>query len=153
MDKAIVPVFEVCSGCRICEIACSISHFDRINPMKSRITIVKKGLENDLAVVCNQGLKCNEECVDSCPVEAIKRENGILKIIKEECTGCEACVEACPYNAIKMVEEIAIKCDLCEGDPNCVKFCPLHAIKFDLDPKQNFDDVRNLVATAGKEVG
>lgn len=152
MQKAIVPLYEVCTGCRMCELVCALFHFGTINPKKSNITIAKRGIRHDLPVVCNQGLNCNEECVASCPVECIKRENGILKIIKDECIGCEACVEACPYNAIKMVGEIAIKCDLCDGDPNCVKFCSLGAIKFDEGPKQNFDDVRKLASGSGEGV-
>lgn len=152
MNKAIVPIYEVCSGCRVCELACSLSHFGYINPKKSRITIVKKGLKYDLAVVCNQGISCNVDCVASCPVEAIKKEDGIVKIIEDECIGCEACVEACPYNAIKMIDMIAIKCDLCNGEPQCVKFCPLHAIIYEEGRKQNYDDVKRLASQPKEEV-
>ena len=146
VQKAIVPNHEICTGCRICEVVCSLSHFDAINTKKSNISIVKKGLRFDLPVVCNQGIACKEECIGSCPVECIKRENGIVKIIKEDCIGCEACVDACPYDAIRMVDEIAIKCDLCDGDPECVKLCSLHAIEYKEGGKQNFDDVRGLVS-------
>jgi Fe-S-cluster-containing hydrogenase component 2 len=152
MQKAIVPFHEVCTGCRSCELACSIFHFGNINPKNSRISIFKKGIENDLAVVCNQGIGCEEECIASCPVECIKREELIVSIVKEDCIGCEACVEACPYGAIKMVEAIAIKCDLCDGDPTCVKFCPLQAIKYDEGPKDNYDKVRSKVSGPSKGV-
>ncbi len=146
MQKAIVPFQEICTGCRSCELACSIFHFGHINPKHSRISIFKKGLANDLAVVCNQGIRCKEECIASCPVECIKREELAVRIVKEDCIGCEACVEACPFDAIKMVDAIAIKCDLCDGNPTCVKFCPLHAIKYTEGPKENYDDVRDQLS-------
>jgi Fe-S-cluster-containing hydrogenase component 2 len=152
MQKAIVPFHEICSGCRACELVCSLYHFGHVNPKKSRISIVKKGLENDLAVVCNQGLRCSEECIPSCPVECIKRDDGIVRIITEDCIGCEACVEACPYDTIKMVGDIAIKCDLCDGNPTCVKFCPLHAITYEDGPAEKYDDVRGLVSTSNRGV-
>ena len=150
MPKAIVPMFKVCSGCRVCEQACSLGHFGTINPKKSRITIVKRGIENDLAVVCNHGLKCGQECIYSCPVDCIKNQDGVVNIIAEDCIGCEACVEACPYHCIKMVDKLAIKCDLCSGDPKCVKYCPLGAIIFDSEPRDNFDEVRALSSGPGK---
>jgi Fe-S-cluster-containing hydrogenase component 2 len=151
MSKAIVPIHEVCTGCRICEQACSLKHFDVINPKKSNIVIVKRGLMYDLPVICNQGLSCSEECVGSCPVDCISWEDGILKIIKEDCVNCMACVDACPYNAIHVVDNFPIKCDLCDGDPQCVKFCSLKAIKYDEGPKANFNDVRTLVSKLEQE--
>ncbi len=153
MQKAIVPIYEVCTGCRMCELVCSLSHFDAVNPKKSNIIVVKRGLRYDLPVVCNQGIGCSEECVASCPVECIVREDQFVSINKDECIGCEACVEACPYDAIKMVEGIAIKCDLCDGAPQCVEFCSLHAIKYDEGAKQNYDDVRELASRSNEALG
>jgi heterodisulfide reductase subunit A len=40
------------------------------------------------------------ECVDICPVNAIKMENGKAKIDPFQCVGCGACVPICPVEAI-----------------------------------------------------
>ena len=41
-------------------------------------------------------------CVDVCPVEAIRLENG-KAVVGEECIGCGACEAECPQAAITMV--------------------------------------------------
>ena len=49
-------------------------------------------------------------------------------VIKEECNGCEECLDSCPYEAIVMVDGIAWineKCTLCMA---CIEACPVEAI-------------------------
>ncbi|WP_418791856.1 DUF362 domain-containing protein [Phosphitispora sp. TUW77] len=41
------------------------------------------------------------QCVDVCPVEAIKIENGIA-VVSDECIECGACESECPENAISL---------------------------------------------------
>ena len=84
-------------------------------------------------------------CVDACPEEAIdKREDGIVVMEYEKCSGCEACIEACPYDAIAFDEDqgVAQKCNLCRHRvdqglvPVCAdKVCLAHCIYFG-DPKE-----------------
>lgn len=47
--------------------------------------------------------KCTgcESCVETCPVEAIKMEDGKAVIDKEKCVDCGQCVDECPVEAIK----------------------------------------------------
>ncbi len=40
-------------------------------------------------------------CVDVCPVNAIKIENG-KAVISEECVDCGVCISQCPVNAITL---------------------------------------------------
>jgi ferredoxin len=53
----------------------------------------------------------------------------VPKVIKDECTGCEECVETCPEDAISMEDDIAVidpaKCSECN---DCVDECPAEAI-------------------------
>ncbi len=39
-------------------------------------------------------------CVEVCPMEAIKMEDGKAVVIKEECRNCRICIRACPEGAI-----------------------------------------------------
>jgi len=45
--------------------------------------------------------RCNV-CYDSCPVNAIEKKNGYLKVKHAQCIECYCCHELCPYDAIKI---------------------------------------------------
>lgn len=134
MEKILMVNPQLCTGCRICELVCSLSHEEECNPLKSRIRVFKIKEEGiDIPGVCQQ---CETPlCADVCPVDAISRDpdTGALLIREELCIGCRACTAVCPYGAITMdiSKRIMIKCDLCEGDPKCVKFCVTKALVYD----------------------
>jgi heterodisulfide reductase subunit A-like polyferredoxin len=48
--------------------------------------------------------KCTgcESCVEECPSEAIKMEEGKAKVNPEACIDCGVCIDACPEQAISM---------------------------------------------------
>ena len=130
--KCLVFYPDECLGCRICETICAVEHVGMIDPGRSRIKVIKndeKGL--DVVNVC---LQCEEApCVDSCPVDAISRnDDSAINIDQELCSLCELCVEACPYGGIFLDEQSGevFVCDLCGGDPACVKWCPTNAIQY-----------------------
>jgi len=57
---------------------------------------------------------------------------GIPKIIADECTGCEECVETCPAEAILMKDDVAVIVpDECTECNDCVETCPAEAIVVD----------------------
>ncbi|MDO9535455.1 MAG: 4Fe-4S dicluster domain-containing protein [Bacillota bacterium] len=117
---------ELCTGCRACELVCSLSKYDACNPRKSAISIMKvEAYGIDLPVVCQH---CDSPlCRDVCPVNALTRntDTGAINLLSDVCIGCRACTLVCPYGAIKLDPDTGktIKCDLCGGDPKCVKFC------------------------------
>ncbi len=54
----------------------------------------------------------------------------MVKVIADECVGCETCVPVCPVEAISMVDDVAlIDQDTCTECEACVPSCPVEAIK------------------------
>ena len=114
-----------CSGCRKCEIACSLYHENRIWPTASRITIfmLVPGLEfPHFCVQCE-----DYPCVNSCPVNAlsVSKETSAVLVDGKACIACGKCIDACPGRIPHMhpKEKRIVICDLCNGNPQCVKVC------------------------------
>jgi tetrathionate reductase subunit B len=153
--KAFVIDIGICNGCYACQIACKDEHVGndwspiaKPQPdtgqfwMKLNEHIrgtVPKVKMHYLAMPCQH---CDAApCIPACSAKAIyKREDGLVIIDPEQCTGCKGCVDACPYDAIYFNESLnlAQKCTGCAhlldgGEwkvPRCVDSCPTEAIKF-----------------------
>jgi carbon-monoxide dehydrogenase iron sulfur subunit len=125
-----------CTGCRTCELVCSIKNEGMANPVLSRIRIIAdkyQGLR--VPMVCEQ---CQEAiCVSVCPTSTLRRDrkSGVVTLDKDRCIGCKACVLACPFGgaAINPLSGQIFKCELCNGEPECAKFCEDKAIMY-LEP-------------------
>jgi carbon-monoxide dehydrogenase iron sulfur subunit len=136
LEKIIRLREERCTGCRVCEMICSLEKEGIFNPHRSRIKVFQrrpKGL--DIPLVCQ--LCDPAPCVNICPSGALRKNTntGAIFIDKETCIGerCLACTIECPYGAIAwdVLDESLICCDLCGGDPECVKFCDTRALEFE----------------------
>lgn len=146
MVAGLVSYPERCTGCRFCELVCSLTHEGVVNRRKARIRVVRNGIMNDVPVVCTQCVACGDDCcAEACPENAISMVDGVLIVNEDECDGCGACERACRYGAIRVVEGLARKCDLCGGDPVCVKFCPLGALKFEEPKEERYLSVLSLL--------
>jgi Fe-S-cluster-containing hydrogenase component 2 len=122
---------EKCTGCRLCEAACSLYRDKRISPHRARITIVDF-TTHYIPVVC---MHCDDPaCMEACPANAIyrDRETGAVIINYDLCMGCRSCMIACPFGAISWSEREGrvVKCDLCNGDPQCARVCSRGAIEY-----------------------
>ena len=134
---------ESCTGCRICEMVCSLKwEGEGVNPTLSRIKIIScpdKGVF--VPRFCR--LCRNPSCVSSCPKEALSQEpeTGVIIVDEDKCVGCGLCVEACEFGGISSHPEknSVMTCDLCGGDPLCVKYCMNETLVF-LKP----DEYRNF---------
>lgn len=115
-----------CTGCRICELMCSLHNERTINPKKARLRVTSMEPAIDMPVACRNCAK--PPCREVCPAGAIKKlENGLVIVNEKECIGCKACVNACPFGAIFIHpdKQVAIKCNLCGY---CVDHCPVKCL-------------------------
>jgi len=114
-----------CSGCRKCEIACSLHHENRIWPEASRVRVFMLVPGADFPHLCAQ---CDDyPCVEACPFKAlsVSKKTSAVLVNDAKCTGCGKCIEACPGRIPHMhpVDKKIVICDLCNGSPQCVKVC------------------------------
>lgn len=126
MRRFLQADLDKCTGCRTCEMVCSLTHSGECNPLKSRILVTRMKLRGVMIpVYCKQCVK--PPCAENCPIDAIYRnENtGMVLINYDTCIGCKNCIQYCPFGALTLEPdtEKVIKCDLCEGNPQCVKYC------------------------------
>ncbi len=133
MSKMIVIDQSACTGCRQCELVCSVKHTGTADPARARISIIKWEAEGFyLPMLCQQ---CEQAaCAAVCPKRAISRDQaaGRVLIDYQLCIGCRMCVMACPFGAVgvDVQEGRPIKCDHCDGEPTCVDFCDAAALTF-----------------------
>jgi Fe-S-cluster-containing hydrogenase component 2 len=121
---------EKCTGCRMCELACSFEHAGEFSPARSRINVLSVAGGVEMPVAC---LQCEEPaCKAVCPSGAISQSEGVVSFDEQLCCGCRLCMMACPVGAPSIDPETrrAINCDLCAGEPACVKICPHGALDF-----------------------
>jgi len=126
LGKVFRAVREMCDGCRICEMVCSLRFTGTVNPYHARIRVIRTENSGNYPIICRH---CkNPPCELACPVpEAmiLDERTGIVTINDSECIRCLACVDACPFGAIQVgAGKEVLKCDLCGGDPVCVQHCP-----------------------------
>jgi carbon-monoxide dehydrogenase iron sulfur subunit len=141
--KRVYPKEEVCIGCRLCEIYCTVEHsqtkdiikaFKLEKPRPKPCVLVEEEGVTSFALQCRH---CEEPaCVEACVSGAMaKAEDGKVVYNRERCVGCWTCVMVCPFGAIRRdveAKKIA-KCDLCPQleIPACVANCPNRALVFE----------------------
>ena len=114
-----------CSGCRRCEIACSLHHEKQIWPEASRVRVFMLIPGVEIPHLCAQ---CKEYyCVKACSFNAlsVNEKTSAVMVNREKCTACGACIRSCPGKIphIHPKENYVLICDLCEGNPQCAKVC------------------------------
>jgi Fe-S-cluster-containing hydrogenase component 2 len=118
-------IYENCSGCRRCEIACSLYHEGKIWPEASRIRVFMLIPGVEIPHLCFQ---CEDyPCVKECPEGALSVNNqtGAVNVEVSKCTACGLCIKICPGNVPHLHPRNThiVICDLCDGKPKCVEAC------------------------------
>jgi len=158
--KFVVADPEKCTGCVVCEYACSMTNEETFNPTKSRIRALRMGPLNNIAVTCRH---CEDPaCVTACPRQALSQdeETGMIKVDEKLCVGCDWCISACDFGAMMIHPEkrVVFTCNNCKNQPDgpqCVKWCPegaLDLVTSDvLAQKSRITAVKKLFREALKE--
>ncbi|NHJ21376.1 MAG: 4Fe-4S dicluster domain-containing protein [Candidatus Lokiarchaeota archaeon] len=118
-------IYEKCSGCRRCEIACSLYHEGKIWPEASRVRVFMFVPGVEIPHLCFQ---CDDyPCVQACPEEALSVDDRTGAVItdKSKCTACGTCIDACPGRVphLHPQHDYIVICDLCGGNPKCTVSC------------------------------
>ena len=119
--------YDKCTGCGLCEIACSLKHEGSLWPEASRIRVFEFVPGITIPAVCQQ---CPDyPCVKACPTKALSVDEKTGAVIVNDDKGilCGLCVDACPGKIPRLnrVKATVMICDLCGGNPECVKICSL----------------------------
>ncbi len=138
VSERIVHDPQVCTGCGLCDLMCSLYHEGAQGQALSRGELVGDRLIAEFVFnVCRQ---CSSpECYDDCPNKdkalCIDETTGTKYINADKCDGCGECIEACPFDPprIKLHPEknVAFMCDLCRDraeEPICVEYCSFNAL-------------------------
>jgi len=109
-----------CSGCHLCEMACSLFHLGVMNIEKSAIRIEKDDLGASLnrPVVCRQCKK----------MKCLQGEETTEDLEKRRFIWDKVRAKRCPFSALSVFGENAYHCNLCAGNPECIRVCTPKAI-------------------------
>ena len=162
MGRVLTIKSENCTGCRMCELACSSFKEGEFAPDRSRVRVIADTLEGwSRPAVC---LQCDDAmCMAVCPVQAISKVctaqgDPFIQVDRDKCIACRRCSVACPFGAIVFyTKSRATKCDLCGGSPKCVEFCFYDCLNFvdlsDEESSKRNKKVKALTTKACREIG
>lgn len=141
--KQILVRHTHCTGCKSCELACSIAHSEQrslFGAILAGETPVRRiAVETNADHSLTMPLQCRQcaepMCVSACMTGAmwIDEKTGIVHTQPDKCVACFMCVMLCPYGAIKEAKAAkkTVKCDQCASvgnPPACVSACPTKAL-------------------------
>jgi len=138
-----------CSGCRLCEMACSYEKTRCFTPRSSGIWVeIDPRVGRDIPHVCQHNSRvCRGKgstkpvCIEVCPRAEESSPplwwDGESKVVRlaadSACVHCQRCLKACRLGAIRFdrSRSCLVKCDLCGGNPRCVEVCVTSALVFE----------------------
>lgn len=145
MEKHYVMLADTvrCIDCKACVVACRAEWETPVGYSRDWVKQVEFTNEAGLPEVMlfpGRCQHCDEApCVEACPSGAsYKRDDGIVLVDHDICSGCELCVPACPYDArwLNPQTNTISKCTFCQPridnglEPACVQTCVGRALIF-----------------------
>ena len=134
---------ERCVNCEACVVACRAEWDTPLGQTRNWVSEVMQVRDDGvprLSFLSGRCMHCDEPpCVPSCPTGAsYKRDDGLVLVDRELCTGCEFCVDVCPYDARYRdpSDGMISKCTFCQPridagqEPSCVEVCFTRALIF-----------------------
>ena len=151
---------ERCVNCKACETSCRAEWNTPLGYSRNWVTEVVKedsGMPQ-ISLLSGRCMHCDDPpCVPACPTGAsYKRDDGMVLVDRELCTGCEFCVPVCPYDARfrDPTDGMISKCTFCQPridiglEPACVNVCFTRALVFG-DANDPNSEVSKLLAQGG----
>ena len=137
--KRIVAHEDLCMGCTLCQVYCTLAHSktkDLIKAYRRETPKPKPRIKLALDKPLSLGIQCHHcsdpPCVTACLTGAMHLDQETGRVIHdaEKCIGCWTCVMVCPFGALTINEDTPLKCDLCPKleVPACVTNCPNEAL-------------------------
>jgi len=134
---------ERCVNCKACEVSCRAEWNTPLGYTRnwvSEVMAVDADGMPKLSLLSGRCMHCDDPpCVASCPTGAsYKRDDGLVLVDRELCTGCEFCIDPCPYDARfrDPTDGMISKCTFCQPridvgeEPACVHVCFTRALMF-----------------------
>lgn len=89
---------ELAAICCCCSCCCPILKFAKPAPRPADLvqSYYESKIDPDLCTACG-------DCIERCPMDAIREADNVSEVIDGRCIGCGLCVSVCPVEAISMV--------------------------------------------------
>lgn len=145
MAKKYVMLADItrCINCKACVVACRAEWGTPLGYSRDwvkEVEFVRADGSPQVMLFPGRCQHCDDApCVEACPSgAAYKRDDGVVLVDEEICSGCELCVPACPYEArwLNPATRTIGKCTFCQPridqglQPACVQTCVGGALKF-----------------------
>lgn len=140
-DAVLVANGARCTGCRRCEMNCSLLNDGKVMPFISRVKVTRNlyhgndgkegGIFGNFDYTPDTCHQCEDPaCMKACPMGAIsaRESDGVRVIDQEKCVGCGACVQACPFH-MPTIDPETKKSTKCVSCGYCAANCPCGALK------------------------
>jgi tetrathionate reductase subunit B len=132
-----------CIDCKACVVTCRAEWETPLGHSRDwvkQVELTRDDGSPDVMLFPGRCQHCDDApCVEACPSGAsFKREDGVVLVDDEICSGCELCVPACPYEArwLNPQTNTISKCTFCQPRidqglaPACVQTCVGRALIF-----------------------
>ena len=139
------PRYSVCTGCKSCQLLCSLNQDGVTGPQHGGIQIKHGELDHMYHTVLACMHCADHPCYEACPKKdeamCLDTVTNIAYIDREGCIGCGACFRACKLKPSRIMRDKknrkSKKCDLCRERPEgpiCVLYCPARVLGLSEDP-------------------